>query len=846
MRKLGKESFIILGLLAVAVLYFILFPLPDINQTEIIGFRGHLEDDHFIVSRVWRHSPADHAGLEAGDVITGAGGRPIADWYRLFHSDRAAYHQQRVRLGDQSPGYQVLRDTEPLALQLTPREIRAAEIWTHYGFQMGLVVFLGGLAVFISLSNTSKQDAFLISLCMCCAIPWLASLEPYSHQFLSPLSRGASMPLVYFIKLLECFALMPVMSTLVHITLVFPEQRPVLKRHRWLLVPLYLAPPLILAIGMLLANGDLLNRIAAVYLLRLVLTTTLLILATLLILFSYRYCDSPAQRERTRWIVVSMAIVAVSHLVCWNLPILFRGEPLIANYDWLLVPLALIPLSMTLAITNHELFGIRGMIRGRIRLLEARLEKEQHMVIRRDQRIRELGHEIDQLQVELQEYTLAERAVSTGQEETPVLDRLEERYPELATIRRERLISASSLWGPVFEQAILAARGPAPVMIVGESGTGKTDLAWAIHRLGERKDAVYKAISCAQFEHADPAFALGRIFGIGSGHGLPNVPREGHRGLLEECDGGTLFLDDVDRLPLNVQDLLLYPLEGKPFEPGIGSGPARTVAVRFVFATNRDPDRLVSDGTFRGDVLARIGTRIDIPPLRERPEDIPLLVEHFTRQVSRELGHEITIISPGTMKLLCRYAFGEGNARELMLEIQRAIGKAMLENDNVLRAGYLSDKLGQLQTRAQKYPAATSAVPPTRPAPPGRDRDVAGVSRELAVLRKYRFQIRPAEDELGLSHKSRTLSNHLRGICIRALCENDWSAPRAARVLAQSGAPAIAVKLEGKMRRYMDNIQQNVHRGTERKLYNNLPVAYHDALNRAIARVGTTGAQQRL
>jgi transcriptional regulator with GAF, ATPase, and Fis domain len=243
---------------------------------------------------------------------------------------------------------------------------------------------------------------------------------------------------------------------------------------------------------------------------------------------------------------------------------------------------------------------------------------------------------------------------------------------------------------------------------------------------------------------------------------------------------------------------------------------------------------------FRGDVLARIGTRIDIPPLRERPEDIPLLVEHFTRQVSRELGHEITIISTGTMKLLCRYSFAEGNARELMLEIQKAIGKAMLENDNVLRAGYLSDKLGQPQTRTQEPPAASSDLSASRPGPTGRDRVTAGESRELAVLRKYRFQIKPAEDELGLSHKSRTLSNHLRGICIRALCENDWSPQRAARALAQADAPATAVKLEGKMRRYLENIRQNVRHGTERKLYNNLPVAYHDALNRAIARASTT------
>jgi len=372
-------------------------------------------------------------------------------------------------------------------------------------------------------------------------------------------------------------------------------------------------------------------------------------------------------------------------------------------------------------------------------------------------------------------------------------------------------------------------------MIIGKSGTGKTDLAWTIHQLSERKNGIYKAISCAQFEHADPAFALGRIFGIGTGHGLPNVPKEGHRGLLEECDGGTLFLDDVDRLPLNAQDLLLYPLEGKAFEPGIGSGASRTVSVKFIFATNRDTRQLVADGKFRADVLSRIGSHIHIPPLRERPEDIPLLIEHFTRQISGELKHEIKVVSPRSMNLLSRYPFLQGNARELRLEIQKAIGKAILEDDNVLRAGYLSEKLGQ-PAAAGHEDAETETGPPE----PGyvqaeSEPGTAGVSPELAVLRKYRFQIKPAEEELGLSHKSRTLSNHLRGICIRSLSENHWDLQRAAPSLSESRDTAVTTKLEGKMRRYLEKIRQNVTAGTEKKLFNNLPVAYHDSLKMAIA-----------
>ncbi len=179
-------------------------------------------------------------------------------------------------------------------------------------------------------------------------------------------------------------------------------------------------------------------------------------------------------------------------------------------------------------------------------------------------------------------------------------------YPELEDLRRTRLLGTSSVWTSVFGQIVIASRGNLPVLIVGESGTGKTDTALTIHRLSGRKERIYKELSCLQFEHADPAFALGKLFGIGAGHGLPNVPREGQKGLLEDCNGGTLFLDDLDCLPRNVQDLLLYPLEGKPFEPAIGRGPAKTISVRFILATNQDPDKMVTTGALRSDLLSRL------------------------------------------------------------------------------------------------------------------------------------------------------------------------------------------------------------------------------------------------
>ncbi len=832
MERLDRQRIIVFLLLALAAAYLLLVFLPGVARTQIIGFSGDLSADEFVVAHVLSGSPAEHAGLRAGDVIIRQGDRSTAAWRRLFEFEVEEYLLSRHRLRDQVVPYEVTRGAMTIGLSLAPRPLTIAETAAHFGIRILLILFLAALTIFIVASRPRERSAFLICMCFCFAIFWQASDDFHWPGFYAPLIRGLAFPAgIYFMELAETIALQLVMGTLVHIALVFPERHPVLERYPWLPPTAYAVSLAIPALAMMFTGGGILDRVAGIYAARVWLNTGLLIAATLLMLSSYRQCRSPAQRERSRWIMVALAVVAVSHVALWNIPILALDRPLIPNYNWLLVPIALIPLSMTLSITNHELFGIRGIIRGRIKLLETRLQRERSMVIGRDQHIRELTQEIEALQSELQEYTVAEQpGAGGGETETPTLRRLETRYPQLTRIRHEQLIGASPLWTKVFEQVAVAARGAAPVMIVGESGTGKTHIAQAVHTLSDRADRVIKEISCAQFEHADPAFALGKLFGVGAGHGLPNVPRDGQSGLLEESDGGTLFLDDFDRLPLNVQDLLLYPLEGKSFEPGIGRGQPRTVSVKFIFAANRDPVQLVAEGKFQGDVLARIGARIEVPPLRDRPEDIPLLVEHFTSQICKELDHEISVVSPKALHLLNRYSYAHGNARELRAEIHQAIGKAMLEDDNVLRAGYLSEKL-----RAAMVPPRTYAEHcGSESAGVAETTGLSDELLELAVLRRHSFQIKPAEEELGLSHKSRTLSNHLRGMCIKALSENDWNLQRAARWLCASEDSRIINRVEGKMRRFLKNIEDNTARHAERKLYNNLPSAYHESLAKAI------------
>ncbi|MDA9983404.1 sigma 54-interacting transcriptional regulator, partial [Gammaproteobacteria bacterium] len=643
-----------MSLLVAAGTYVLFLFFPIVAGTQIIGYGGRYSEGNFQVTHVFADSPAYQSGFKRGDIVLSQAGRPVKEWYQWYTSEADAYIDARAQLTKEPAVYTVLRGADEHELELRTRALTSKEVLSYYGFRIFLILFLLGLAIYILVSNSKERSAFLTCMCFCFAALWYASDQPYWPQFNSPLIRGFDTSGSTFVDLVEVFSVQVLLGTLLHLALIFPQEREVLEKHKWLPVPVYLAALIVPVVILLFGDGSLTNRIMDVYKPRLFVNSVFIILTTVLMVDNYRRCDSPASKEQARWIVISMGVMAVAHLLFWNIPTLLTGSPLVSNYNWILLTVVLVPISLTMSITNHELFGIRGMIRGRIRLLETRLGKEKRLVNTRDTNIQGMQQEVHQLKRALEQYTISEQqeVVQSDKE----LEKLERQYPELKTIRNERLIGISPLWNNVFEQSALAAYGMGPVMIVGASGTGKTDVAWTVHRMSGRKDEKYKEVSCAQFEHADPAFALGRLFGIGTGHGLANVAKEGKKGLLEECDGGTLLLDDFDRLPLNVQDLFLYPLEGKPFDPGIGSGPSKKVSVKFIFATNSNPEQLVEDGRFRNDVLARMATRIDIPPLRQRKEDIPLLVEHFVEQFSREQGQDISVVSAKALNLLQGYS----------------------------------------------------------------------------------------------------------------------------------------------------------------------------------------------
>lgn len=827
---------------AIALVAFVFFFwLPTVGKARFTGISGAYEDGGIRVEDLSLTSPAAVAGMRDGDVVAALGGRTTQEWMRLYRHDRGGYLRAESALArSETLAVEYLRESRLLHAVVRARSLTAAEFLLFYGIHLLIALCFAIPALYIVFSQSRDRAALLMAACFAAGVWWAISDRPLWlwPGLLPPLLFDHTTYSAIGVTAVDLLANSLMVSLLVHVALVFPERSPLLDRRPWILWINYALPAMVMGADLLAYGADL-SAVLPLYRHRLWLNSALLVVTCTLLLTSFYTTRSPMQRERTRWVVAATVFVLGWQLLFWNVPLIVTGDPIVSRYDWMLLPVVLIPLSLTIAINNHRLFGIRGIVRRRLRVLQRLLEHERNLSVNRDRHIHELTSEIGQLKHELEEYTRAEAPMQAAIEPgLPVLRRLEARHPELRQLREERLVSVSPKWEKVFSDAALAARGTAPVLIVGESGTGKTDIAWLIQRLGERCEAVYKQTSCAQFEHTDPAIALGRLFGIGRGHGLPNVPREGQRGLLEECDGGTLFLDDFDRLPINVQDAFLYPLEGKAFDPGIGSGPARTVSIKFIFATNRDPERLVAERTLRGDVLARLGPRVSLPPLRERPEDIPPLVEHFMRQACADLKHEVSTVSPKAMNLLVRHPYRAGNARELKAELYRAVGNAMLEQDPVLRAGYLSEALqGGASMGEEEVPVAGRPEPPrvVAPAPATPTRAPDGLA-ELQVLRRHRFALRPSEAELGFSQKSRTLSHHLRGICLQALADHEWRLEDAARAVAGTEDAQLVALLAGKMRRYLENIGENLAANTPAKLYQNLPLGYHRALELAIAR----------
>ena len=260
----------------------------------------------------------------------------------------------------------------------------------------------------------------------------------------------------------------------------------------------------------------------------------------------------------------------------------------------------------------------------------------------------------------------------------------------------EEIIGESAALKQILKQVETVAPTDSTVLIHGETGTGKERIAIAIHNLSSRRDRTFVKLNCA-------AIPLGllesELFGHEKGAFTGAITQR--IGRFELAHKGTLFLDEIGDIPLELQPKLLRVLQDQEFER-LGSTRTQRVDVRLVAATNRDLAPMIADKQFRSDLFYRLNVfPIRVPPLRDRPEDIPPLVRHFVSTYARHMNKRIDSISAGDMDTLARYPW-PGNVRELQNVIERAV---IVSPDRVLRI-----PLGELTHTVEQPSAADQTL----------------------------------------------------------------------------------------------------------------------------------------
>lgn len=301
---------------------------------------------------------------------------------------------------------------------------------------------------------------------------------------------------------------------------------------------------------------------------------------------------------------------------------------------------------------------------------------------------------------------------------------------------------------PVFREAVdvakVAAAGPSPVMLVGETGTGKDLFARAIHDYGPRADKPFMAINCSAIPEA---LLEGILFGTSRGAFTGAVEKEG---LLEHASGGTVFLDEINSMPLTLQAKLLRVLQDHKVRR-VGGLTEKKVDLRFISASNVSPLKAVADKTLRSDLFYRLAVvQVFIPPLRERREDIPQLVNFFLDKLGRRLDKKINGVSSGVMASLLRRPW-PGNVRELEHALESALN--FVDDGQSLGLSHLKRALRHSERdMAERRPAAASLLPLTGFKGTLKE-SLEAVERQrlTEALDKHGGRLNQAAEELGLS-----------------------------------------------------------------------------------------------
>ncbi len=302
-----------------------------------------------------------------------------------------------------------------------------------------------------------------------------------------------------------------------------------------------------------------------------------------------------------------------------------------------------------------------------------------------------------------------------------------------------QLVGTSPQIRKVISMVAKVADTDSTVLITGESGTGKELIARAVHANSARSKEVFFAVDCGTLSGNLLESEL-----FGHVQGAFTDARKDKEGIFQKADGGTVFLDEISNISLEVQGKLLRFLEAREVLP-LGATEARQVDVRLIFATNQDLDRMVADGTFRNDFYYRIFVYpIYLPPLRERRDDIVPIALHFLRLYSRQMDKSITGISPSATRMLNEYQW-PGNVRELRNVIERAV---ILCDDDRITPSEL------------RIPGAVSGDDPAAGAVPRTNEELKAVKKSI---------------------RRQAVVDVERNFVLDALSRNDWNVSAAAR-----------------------------------------------------------------
>ena len=239
--------------------------------------------------------------------------------------------------------------------------------------------------------------------------------------------------------------------------------------------------------------------------------------------------------------------------------------------------------------------------------------------------------------------------------------------PDAVASARDEIIYRSAVMRNLSDRIKMLRRSRATVLITGESGTGKELAARAIYRCSERADKTFVPYNASSIPRE---IAESELFGYSKG--TFTGAYQDSLGIIRSADGGTLFLDEIGDMPLEIQPKLLRFLENGEIYP-LGKSKAVKTDIRVIAATNRDLSRMVAEGSFRADLWYRInGINIALPPLRDRREDIPMLVHHMLEKFSKRENKKGIVLAPDLLKALMLYNW-PGNVRELANVVEQLV-----------------------------------------------------------------------------------------------------------------------------------------------------------------------------